>query len=97
MQPPIPPDERERLEELRCYQILDTAAEPAYDDLVYVASQICQTPIALVSLIDSQRQFLKSRLGMHSSETPRDQAFCAMRSCSPRRWSSQMPPLTGAS
>ncbi len=74
---PLPQDEDARIEELRGYQILDTAAEPGYDDLVYVASQICRTPIALMSLIDSERQFLKSRVGLDVAETPRDVAFCS--------------------
>jgi class 3 adenylate cyclase len=77
MKLPLPADEPERLAELREYQVLDTPAEPGFDDLVYVASQICQVPIALVSLIDVNRQFLKSRIGLDISETSRDVAFCA--------------------
>lgn len=74
---PLPPDEPERLNELGSYHILDTPPEGEYDDLVYLASQICGTPTALMSLIDAQRQWLKSRIGFDRAETPRDQAFCS--------------------
>ncbi len=77
MKAPLPADETERLEELRQYQILDTGSEGEYDDLVQLASHICGTPIALISLVDAQRQFLKSRVGLDVTETPRDVAFCA--------------------
>jgi two-component system, sensor histidine kinase len=74
---PIPTDEVQRLLALRRYDILDTAAEPAFDRLARTAAEVFQTKMAAVSLIDSNRQFLKSRLGFHASETPRDQAFCS--------------------
>lgn len=77
MRAPLPPDEAERLEELRQYRILDTLPEPEYDDVVYLASRICGTPIALVSLVDQDRQYFKARVGLEASETPRDVAFCA--------------------
>ncbi len=75
--PPIPPDEPERLEALRQYEILDTPPEQAFDDLTLLAAHICQTPVALVSLIDRDRQWFKSNLGLDVPETPRDMAFCA--------------------
>ncbi len=75
--PDIPTDEPERLARLRSYQILDTEAETAFDDLVKLATDICGTPIGLVSLIDEDRQWFKSRVGLDAGETPRAVAFCA--------------------
>lgn len=74
---PLPSDEVERLNVLRGLKILDTLPESDYDDLTRLAATICGTPIALVSLIDCNRQWFKSRVGLDAPQTPRDLAFCA--------------------
>ena len=73
----IPSNETERIAALKALNVLDTPAERAFDDLVSLAAAICGTPIALVSLVDRERQWFKARLGLEVSETPRDVAFCA--------------------
>ncbi len=71
-------DQREfdRLVALADYQILDTAAETGFDDAVLVAAQLCDVPIALVSLVDEHRQWFKAAVGLAVSETSRDISFC---------------------
>ena len=71
------PEEARRLETLRRYRLLDTSAEQVFDDLVQVASVVAGCPISLVSLVDVERQWFKSAVGLGATETPRDVAFCA--------------------
>lgn len=68
--------ESNRIKALRSFEILDTPAEQAYDDVVKLASYICGTPVALISLVDEDRQWFKARVGLDASQTPREQAFC---------------------
>ena len=72
------PDESQSLEALRALRVLDSAPEPEFDALARAASLACGTPIALISLVDEQRQWFKANVGLSSvTETPRDVAFCA--------------------
>jgi PAS domain S-box-containing protein len=74
---PVPLDEARRLEALRNLNILDTPAEERFDRITRLAQHLFHVPIALVSLIDKDRQWFKSRQGLEAHETPRDLAFCA--------------------
>ncbi len=74
---PLPTDEDARLRALASYSVLDTPPEEAYNDLVQLAAQVCGVPVALISLIDDQRQWFKARIGMEVPQTPREHAFCA--------------------
>ncbi len=73
----LPVLEAERLAALRRYGILDTAPEAEFDDITRLAAQICGAPTALISLVDTDRQWFKSRIGFDSCETGRDVSFCA--------------------
>jgi anti-sigma regulatory factor (Ser/Thr protein kinase) len=70
-------DEEKRLAALGRYKILDTAPEQRFDDLALLASQICGVPMALITLVDADRQWFKSRVGVEAQETPRGLSFCA--------------------
>jgi two-component system, NtrC family, sensor kinase len=75
---PMPAPDRDRVASLQKYAILDTEPEQAFDDLTLLASFVCKTPIALISLVDEDRQWFKSKVGMDASQTPRDIAFCSV-------------------
>jgi two-component system, cell cycle sensor histidine kinase and response regulator CckA len=77
MKPPQHPNEARRLEVLWQYGLLDTPPEVELDDLASITAHACATPIALISLIDENRQWFKARHGLDLKETPRDIAFCA--------------------
>src|SRR5215469_11873403 len=77
MKAPVSANERERLEALRRYGILDTLPEPDFDDLASLAARICGTPTALITLVDADRQWFKAKVGLDATQTPRDVAFCA--------------------
>ncbi len=72
-----PEDELSRLKDLYEYDVLDTEAEKSFDDLTQLASDICETPISLISLIDPNRQWFKSKYGLDVDETNREIAFCS--------------------
>jgi formate hydrogenlyase transcriptional activator len=77
VKPQLPANEPERLHALQASGILDSAPERSYDQLTELAARICGTPIAILSLIDSDRQWFKSRVGVPFQQTSRDVAFCA--------------------
>lgn len=74
---PDPEDEAARLQALREYQILDSGPEETFNDLTRLAAYICETPVAGISLIDSDRQWFKAKVGISESETSRDISFCS--------------------
>ena len=77
MKAPLPKNEAKRLKVLWQYDVLDTVPEEVFDDLTDLAAHICESPIALISLVDENRQWFKSRVGTSLKETSRDISFCA--------------------
>ena len=73
----LPENEHERLNSLYNYHILDTVADSAFNELVELTAEICEVPIALISLVDESRQWFKARVGLDVQETERSIAFCA--------------------
>ena len=80
---PKPINEAARLRSLSEYRILGTKPEQAFDNITRMASEICQSPIALISLVDEKRQWFKSKVGLEASETERDISFCCLLYTSP--------------
>ena len=81
MKPPIPLNEHARVDLLRQYGVLDTAAEPAFDEIAQRAADICQTPIGLIAFVDRDRAWFKSNIGFEFREIPRDNSFAAYAIC----------------
>ena len=77
MQAPLPDNETDRLSALYGLDILDSAPEQDFDDIVGLAASVCGTPMALVTLVDTDRQWFKARVGTDLTETSRDLSFCA--------------------
>lgn len=80
---PLPIDDEQRVRVLRAACLLDTPPDPDFDRLARAAADLCETPIAVVSLIDEQRQWFKARVGVDLEETDRSEAFCAHTICQP--------------
>jgi PAS domain S-box-containing protein len=76
-EPAVPEDERGRLQALRALEVLDTPAEERFDRITRMAARVLDVPMALVSLVDTDRQWFKSSVGLDVPETPRDVSFCA--------------------
>src|SRR5438309_10457105 len=73
---PIPENEAERIAALRALDVLDSAEEEIYNTIVKAAAEICQTSMASLTFVDSNRQWFKSKIGLHATETSRDVSFC---------------------
>jgi|SRR5277367_87914 len=76
MKPPLPKNEKKRLEVLWQYDVLDTVPEQVFDDLTELAASICEAPVAMITLVDEKRQWFKAKKGVSVSETSRDVSFC---------------------
>jgi len=73
--------EAKRMEAVRSLDILDSEKEIAFDEIAQIAAHICNTPIALISIIDQDRQWFKASVGLDAAETPREYAFCEHAIC----------------
>lgn len=82
---PIPQGEEVRIARLQGYEILDTGKDPTLDHLVELAAEICEVPIAMISLVDRERQWFKAAYGIHLKETPREISFCAYAILEPEK------------
>src|SRR5262245_27504331 len=78
---PIPANEKRRLRVLWQYEVLDTVPEEVFDDLTELAARICEAPIAMITLVDEDRQWFKSKVGVTVNETSRDISFCSHAIC----------------
>jgi GAF domain-containing protein len=76
MKPPVIANEKQRLNVLWQYEVLDTVPEEVFDDLTELAARICEAPIAMITLVDEKRQWFKSKVGVSVKETSRDISFC---------------------
>lgn len=76
IEPKFPIDEAQRLAAVRSYNLLDTLPERDFDNITALTANICEVPISLVTLLDADRNFLKSHYGLHFNETPRNTSFC---------------------
>jgi GAF domain-containing protein len=74
---PLPSNEKKRLEVLWQYEVLDSVPEEVFDDLTELAANICEAPVALITLVDENRQWFKSKVGVSVEETSREISFCA--------------------
>src|SRR6266702_4039798 len=77
----VPPNEKQRLKVLWQYDVLDPIPEEVFDDLTELAARICEAPIALIALVDEDRQWFKSKVGVSLNETSRDISFCGHAIC----------------
>src|SRR5512146_1838547 len=77
MKAPTPKNESKRLKVLWEYEVLDTVPEEVFDELTELAARICEAPIALISLVDENRQWFKAKVGTTVKETAREISFCA--------------------
>jgi hypothetical protein len=93
---PLAWDEADRLAALRGYDILDAPANSEFDDFIQIAAYVCETPIAVVNLIDETRQVFVAEIGLGVRETRLTSRFAATPSCNPMSSSFQTSPLIRA-